>query len=285
MSPRPDIATWQQLLQAFTEHGGSVRKVVGATGVDRATVTQAWNKGWPGVPGKRAKRDPETGEVLEEAVAPIEPLLPIKDIMQRATLHARRTRDRIYKDTVKAQVQFAKDATDDAMRQRSLEAMAVRTSLMLGDTAVSTALKLQLATAPVVEQLATKLQAMADDPERSAGAMMKVLREIGEFGRLAAQQLETAMVLERKHLGKPEGIFAHQTGRSSEDVAAELRRMLVATISDKMTEAAALEEKVIDVIPLKADDAQTEEATPDTAPPESDGEQHVWSPEGLVPLK
>lgn len=285
MAPRPDIETWQLLLQAFTEHGGSVRKVVSATGVDRATAMQAWNRGWNGVPGKRAKRDPETGEVLEEAVPAIEPLLPIQDILQRANLHARKARDRIYKDTVKAQVQFAKDAADDAMRQRSLEAVAVRTSLMLGDSAVTTALRLQLAAAPVVEQLATKLQAMADDPERSAGAMMKVLREIGEFGRLASQQLETAMVLERKHLGKPEGVFATQTQRSSEDVAAEVRRLLVSAFADKVTEVAALESKVIDVVPLKADDAQTEEATPDTAPPEQPAGSHAWSPEGLVELK
>lgn len=203
MTPRPDVETWRALLDAFAEHGGSVRKVASATGIDRATVAQAWSKGWSGVPRKPAVRDPETGEVIEPAVAAIEPLLAIHDIMERAKLHARKTRERIYKDTVKAQVDFARDANDDVMRQRALEAMAVRTSLMLGDQAVATALKLQLATAPVVEQLAVKLQAMADDPDRSAGAMMKVLREIGEFGALPRSSLSPRWSWSANILVKP----------------------------------------------------------------------------------
>lgn len=261
MAPRPDEETWAILLKAFSEHGGSVRKVIAATGIDRATVAQAWAKGWPGIPPKRAVKDAE-GNVLEPAAAGVDAVLAIHDIQDRARIHARRSRERIYKDTVKAQVQFAKDATDDLMRQRSLEALAVRTSLLLGDQAVKNALALQLATVPIYEQVAVKIQNMADDPDRSAGSMMKMLREVSEIGRLATQQLEASMVMERKHLGKPEAIYGSETNRTPDDLAKDLMRIMAKAMALKTGEVnAALEAHVIDVVPL---DLQGEEQT---APP------------------
>lgn len=256
MAPRPDEETWAALLAAFTEHKGSIRKVVAATGIDRATVTQAWNKGWEGVPRVPAVRD-DHGNVLVPAIPGIDALLAIHDIQERARLHARRARERVYKETVKAQVQFAKDANDDVMRQRALEALAVRTSLMLGDQAVKNALNLQLATVPIYEQVAVKIQNMADDPDRSAASVMKMLREVSEIGRLATQQLEAAMVMERKHLGEPEATFKTVVPRTSDAIAQDLLRILGKAMVSKTEEVnAALENRAIDVVPLGQLDAE-----------------------------
>ena len=241
MTPRPDAATWAKLLKSFTTLGGNVRKVAKATGIDVATVRQAWSTGWAGMPEVKPEIDLDTGMSIGDAQPAMEPLLPIHDILLRATLHARKTRERIYKKTVEAQVQFAKDATDDAMRQRALEALAVRTSLMLADQGVKNALEVQLATRPMYDALALKMAQLSEDPKASVGKMLHALREAAEIGRLATQQLETAMVLERKHLGEPESHFKTSEQKTSEQLASELKVLLVSNFAAKL-------ENVVDTV-------------------------------------
>lgn len=261
MTPRPDPATWSKLLKAFTAMGGNVRKVAKATGVDAATTRQAWSTGWPGQPEVKPEFDPETGAQIGEHEPAIEPLLPIHDIVLRATLNARKTRERIYKRTVEAQVQFAKDATDDALRQRALEALAVRTSLMLADQGVKNALEVQLATRPMYDALATKMAQLAEDPKASVGKMMVALREAAEIGRLATQQLETAMVLERKHLGEPESHFKMTEKKSSEELVSELKIMLVNNFAQKI-------EHVVDTVTLAMPNAPMDDGELVYEPPD-----------------
>lgn len=263
---RPEPSQWKLMLEAFMRHGSSIRKVAKVTGLPRDLVQHAWSTGWPGQAKRNPQFDRETGEMIEEGAPAIEALVPIHDVVERANLHARKARERIYKDTVDAQTKLINDAHSDALRQRSLEALAVRTALMLGDQAVKNALSLQLATTTVYESLAAKVKAMADDPDKSAGSIMKVLREVGEVGRLAAQQLETAMVLERKHLGEPEAHLRTTANRSSDEVLNELKLTITRALADKLTEAnAALENRVIDVVPQAAPQALL-------------AEQHVWQP-------
>jgi len=233
---RPTSEVWNELLKAFSEIGPNVRKVAKHTSQPITLVQRAWTVGWPGRAARPEKRDDE-GNILQERVPPTPPLLPLQEVIHRAKLHARKAREKVYRETVKAHTDLISDATNDAMRQRGLEALAVRTALMLGDQATKNALQLQLATVPMYENLAAKLHAMAADPDKSAGAIMKVLREVGEIGRLAVQQVETAMVLERKHLGVAEGMFKHEVERSSDDVMKDIQRLLVLALSDKMAQA------------------------------------------------
>jgi len=276
---RPEPAVWQQMLEAFMRHGSAVRKVAKVTGLPRDLVLHAWHTGWPGKTKTHPVFDTESGEMIEPGSPAIEALVPIHDIVERANLHARKARERIYKDTVKAQTQLIEEAHNDALRQRSLEAMAVRTALMLGDQAVKNALSLQLATVTVYESLAQKVKALADDPDKSAGAIMKVLREVGEVGRLATQQLETAMVLERKHLGEPEGHLRTTQTRSSDEVMMEIKLMISRALTDKMAAATtALEAKAVDAVIVETG-ALSDQAL--SAKQRSDS--HVWSPAADAP--
>lgn len=267
MTPRPDAATWAKLLKAFTTLGGNVRKVAKATGVDAATVRQAWSVGWPGQAEVKPEIDLDTGMQVGDYQPAVEPLLPIHDVVLRATLHARKTRERIYKKTVEAQVQFAKDANDDALRQRALEALAVRTSLMLADQGVKNALEVQLATRPMYDALALKMAQLSEDPKASVGKMLHALREAAEIGRLATQQLETAMVLERKHLGEPESHFKMTEQKSAQELASELKVLLVNNFADRI-------EHVVDAV---------EVALPAALTAQQDGEQVYEPPTGVLP--
>lgn len=235
MVSRPDHETWVNLLNTFSSLGGSVRKVTAATGYDRALVAQAWGTGWPFVPGRDIVLSPDGVSILQKAVPSKPSILPIYDVIERGKLEARRTRKRIYHDTVKAHERFAADAQDDAATQRALEALAVRSSLLLADQAVKNALQLQLATRSMYPVLAQKLKEAAE--ERSAGSIMKTLREVAEIGRLGVQQLETAMVLERKHLGKAESIYATVEDRSPSDIAREIERMLLGALTSRLESA------------------------------------------------
>lgn len=266
MTPRPDAATWAKLLKAFTSLGGNVRKVAKATGIDAATARQAWAVGWPGQAEVKPEIDLETGMQVGDHQPGMEPLLPIHDIVMRATMHARKTRERIYKKTVEAQVQFSKDATDDAMRQRALEALAVRTSLMLADQGVKNALDVQLATRPMYDALALKMAQLSEDPKASVGKMLHALREAAEIGRLATQQLETAMVLERKHLGEPESHFKMTEQKSAAELASELKMLLVNNFAARI-------EHVVDAV---------EVALPASLMPQ-EGEHVYEPPAGVLP--
>lgn len=255
-APRPDQETWDTILEAFTFIGESAAKVAKATRVDAATVRQAWAKGWGGVPGRRAAVDSVTGERIPP-VAAIPALLPIKDILERANLHAKAAREKIYRATVDTQERLVRDAHDDALRQRALEAVAVRTSMMLADQSVKNALDIQLASRSLHEALAVRMQELASDPDARVGSILKSLREAAEIGRLATQQLEAAQALEQKFTGSSVTHFDGAEKKSPTQLVSELRRLLLAASSEK-TEALVLDAEVV-VMDLATDAASRQE--------------------------
>lgn len=249
-APRPSQEEWDLIFEAFAQEGDRIMKVVKATGCEPAVVRQAWVKGWPGKPGTKSRLDPNTGNMIP-GTPTVPALLPIKDIMERVTLQARAARERIYRSTMQAHERLMSDAQEDALRQRALEATAVRTSMMLADHAVRNALDIQIAARPLHEALAVRMQERAADPDATVGSILKALREAAEIGRLATQQLEAAQQLEQKHLGAVKVAFDGEEKKSPEQLVGELKRMLLESLTTKGEQVVLEAEVVTDALEHK----------------------------------
>lgn len=168
--------------------------------VDRRNAREAWVNGW-------------NLDLYPWAV-------PIQSTHKRAQLVARQQLEQDKLKTERERAKLEADAVQHAAAVKHQEGKLVEVVRGAAGALLSQCAKMIKASGPLANRLMDELQALADlqgDDAPSVASQMATLRNIRQHARGCAELVETAMRLERLHLGEPETIIGVQAKMTLEE--------------------------------------------------------------------
>lgn len=247
--------TYDDLVDAFREHGDNFKAVAAQCGVHWSTAKRAWTRGWVDQKSKPWAR-------------------PIEDVLKREQIEARAALAREKADLVNDRRIARQDSLREAIEASFvdiIDSRAKRGKVIRGArdnslAALIVSQKMLKAAIPLADKITHALEHEPLDVFQR----MRLLRQLGRFAHDAIEMSQIVDEMERKALGEPDTILEVQHGihmdlDEAKATLAEVAEVLSAFEEGDIEDVVDAEWTERDQLAVRSDNDQGEPDDPDAA--------------------